>query len=140
MKTTKSILGLALISVVALFSACGSSNTPEDVAVRFQTAVCVADTVTLKECASEEVYAFAMFGLAFASEESVAEVQKSKPEVILKSCEMAEDGQSAVATVEIVKGMKTSAKGGAQEVTNDEEKYNLTQVDGKWVVSGFNLK
>ncbi len=137
MKTTKVILGLALVCVVALFSACGSGNTPEEVAVKFQKAVCVADTVTLKECASDEVYAFAMFGLAFASDESVAEVQKSKPEVILKSCEMAEDGKSAVATVEVVKGLSTSAKGGAKEVTNEEEKYTLTQIDGKWVVSGL---
>ncbi len=88
----------------------------------------------MRKCRS---FTFAMFGLAFASEKSVAEVQKSKPKVILKSCEIAEDGKSAVATVEIVKSMKTSAKGGAQEVTNDEEKYKLTQVDGKWVVSGL---
>ncbi len=136
----KLFLGFALISAVVLCSACGGGNNPEDVAVKFQKALCTADTVTIKECASEEMYGMAMFGLAFASEESVEELQKSNPEVALKSCELAEDGASAVATVEVVKALQAQMSGAAKEITNKEEKYSLTQVDGKWVVSGFGKK
>lgn len=114
---------------------CKSDSSPEAVAESFLKALYTADFEQAKSFCTEESKQAIDFVAAFASQ-SVDQMKNAKVGFELLSSTISEDGSTAVVLAKITGTLDLQKN---EVVEEKEEKVNLVNIDGKWLVD-YKLK
>ena len=133
MKTTLKTLFFSLVlMVIGITLSCTSGNTPEAVAEKFAESIYTADFEKARECATPDA-SDAIGFIEGMTAKHVEDMKASNPDVKVLSCEVNKEEKTAKVELEIKNYFDLNKK---QVNTEPEtEKYNLKEVDGKWLVA-----
>ena len=132
----KSLMTGLLLLLTGLMLSCTSGNSPEAVAEKFAESIYTADFEKAREYATPDA-ADAIGFIQGMTAKHVDEMKASNPDVKVLSCEVNEEEKTARVELEIKNYFDHNKKKVNPEP--ETEKYNLKEVDGKWLVA-FNGK